>query len=852
MGMHLLHQRCSGCGRARWFLVLLLLASTSVFAADMDEARKLFLKGDYEECIKVADEAMKERAGDEEWRHLLIRSLLATGKYPEALEVTVASLRRYSWSIRLRLLAHEVHLRNGDREQARAMLDEINSLAGSRSSRWAFQEVANIVALGEAALLLGADPKRVLDNFFDRAKKADPKAREVYLASGQLALDKNDAELAAKAFSEGLKHFPEDADLHYGLARAYAGGERGAMMEELEHALEANPNHAPSHLLAADHLIDAEQYEAAEESIAKALKVNPWHPQGWAYRGVLAHLKNADDEENAAREKALKFWDTNPEVDHLIGRKLSQKYRFAEGAAAQRKALRFDPNYLPAKIQLAQDLLRVGDESEGWRLAEEVHERDGYDVTAFNLSNLHDTLQKFQTLTNSDFIVRMTAHEAGIYGQEVLKLLQRAKDTLCQKYGAELDRPTTVEIFASQKDFGVRTFGMPHNPGFLGVCFGPVVTANSPASQGASPANWQAVLWHEFCHVITLQITRNKMPRWLSEGISVYEELQANPTWGQSMSPQYREMILDDEEFTPLSKLSSAFLTPKTDLHLQFAYFESYLVVEFLVQEYGLETLKKVLADLGAGVEINTALAAHTKDIDELEEDFAQFARQRAEQLAPKLDWEKPEPEELRKAGEKWFAENDNNYYALLFHARKLLRDKKFAEAKAPLRRLIELYPGQAGRDSPYPLLAEAHRALNETSEERRVLEEYASRDADAVEEYLRLMELAAVEEDWSSARENAERFLAVNPLVPTPYRYLAQASEALEQSEAAIQAYRTMLLLDPPDPAQMHYRLALLLFHQGDPAAKRHVLKALEEAPRFRDAHRLLLEIHAAQKDDT
>lgn len=851
MGVHLWRQRSPGCWRPRWVLMFLLLASIPLLGADLEEVRKSFLKGDYDECIEASEEAVKDRFSDEEWRHLLIRSLLATGKYPEALDVAVSALRRFSWSIRLRLLAHEVYLRNGDREQARSMLEDVNNLAGSRG-RWGYQDVPNVVALGQAAILLGADPKRVLDNFFDRAKKADPKAREVYLASGQLALDKNDADLAAKTFAEGLKHFPEDADLHYGLARAYASGDRGGMMEELEQALEFNPNHVPSHLLAADHLIDAEQYETAEESIEKAVKVNPWHPEAWAYRAVLAHLKNEADAEKSAREKALKFWDTNPEVDHLIGRKLSQKYRFAEGAAAQRKALRFDPNYLPAKIQLAQDLLRLGDEPEGWRLAEEVHDLDGYDVTAFNLANLHETIQKFQTLTNADFILRMNAHEAEIYGQEALKLLQRAKDTLCKKYGVELDRSTVVEIFPSQKDFGVRTFGMPHNPGFLGVCFGPVVTANSPASQGASPANWEAVLWHEFCHVVTLQMTRNKMPRWLSEGISVYEELQANSTWGQSMNPQYREMILDDEDFTPLSKLSSAFLTPESDLHLQFAYFESYLVVEFLVQQYGLETLKKVLTDLGTGVEINTALAAHTKDIDELEDDFAKFARQKAEQLAPGLEWEKPKPEDLRKADEKWFAENKDNYYALVFHARKLLREKSFAEAKAPLQRLIELFPGHVGRDSPYPMLAEVHRSLSETNEERRVLEEYTARDADAVDEYSRLLQLAALAEDWSLVRKNAERFLAVNPLVPAPYRYLAQASEALAQSDAAIQAYRTMLRLDPPDPAEVHYRLALLLFHQRDPGARRHVLKALEEAPRYRDAHRLLLEMHAAQKDDT
>src|SRR4029077_8327721 len=101
-----------------------------------------------------------------------------------------------------------------------------------------------------------------------------------------------------------------------------------------------------------------------------------------------------------------------------------------------------------------------------------------------------------------------------------------------------------------------------------------------------------------------LQITRNKMPRWLSEGISVYEERKANPAWGERMNPQYREMVLGDD-LQPISKLSGAFLSPQSDLHLQFAYYESSMVVEFLVQRFGLESLKAILRDLGEGTEVN-------------------------------------------------------------------------------------------------------------------------------------------------------------------------------------------------------------------------------------------------------
>ena len=41
-----------------------------------------------------------------------------------------------------------------------------------------------------------------------------------------------------------------------------------------------------------------------------------------------------------------------------------------------------------------------------------------------------------------------------------------------------------VEIFPQRKEFAVRTFGLPGADGLLGVCFGRVITANSPAVAG--------------------------------------------------------------------------------------------------------------------------------------------------------------------------------------------------------------------------------------------------------------------------------------------------------------------------------------------------------------------------------
>ena len=315
----------------------LLLWALGVQAGDLDDARKLLLAGKFEPCIEACGKPRSEGYQNEEWGLIHAKALLAVGCYPQAESAVSNALNRSENSIRLRLLGAETARHNGNTKLAQTRLKEINDLAAARI--WAYRDPPTVVALGHAALQMGADPKTVLERLFTVAQKADPELREAWQAAGQLALDKHDFALAAKTLSEALQKFPDDADVMCGLAKAYQPSARGKMLELIETALEKNENHVPSMLLLTDHLVDAEEYEKADEMLMRALKVNPWHPEAWAYRAILAHLRNDPAGEAKARDNALKFWKTNPEVDHLIGAKLSQNYRFAEGAACQRRAL---------------------------------------------------------------------------------------------------------------------------------------------------------------------------------------------------------------------------------------------------------------------------------------------------------------------------------------------------------------------------------------------------------------------------------------------------------------------------------------------------------------------------------
>ncbi len=837
--------------RLRWgtFVVITLaslLPLSSIAAADvtLQDLQELFLTGQYRECIEVGEANLQQQQHSQYWRVMLIKAYLAVGEVDKATTHIDVAMERFSRSVALRWIQYELDTANGDHEAAAEELKAIDDYAGPRLRY--LQDPENLVLLGRAALAMGAEPKLVLDNFFRRAQRADPKYAEAWLAAGELALEKHDFELAATTFQNGLKEIPDHPDLLYGLAQAYFPSERAVMLESLVQALNVNTNHVPSHLLLADHLIDAEDYAAASKQLDLVLKVNPISPEAWAYRAVIAHVNNEPNIEESAREKALAVWKRNPMVDHLIGKKLSLKYRFKEGAEHQRLALTMRTNYLPAKVQLAQDLLRLGQDEAGWALADEVNKEDGYDITAFNLVTLRDQYKRFTTLTNEHFIVRMESGEAEVFGPRVLDLLTRAHAELTKKYGVTLETPTLVEIFSDARDFAVRTFGMPGNPGYLGVCFGNVITANSPTSPAGRSASWESVLWHEFCHVITLNMTHNKMPRWLSEGISVYEELEADGSWGQKMDPEFRDLILSGK-MKPVSELSAAFLTAGSNTDLQFAYYQSTLVVEFLVKTYGFENLKSILTSLGEGIEINEAIGNHTAAIEAVDEQFTTFAEARAKSSGRGFEWSKPDVAEAGVAQISALLPNyPVNYWVLTGAVEEYIAAKKWDEAAELLDTMFSKGNGEFDTAAPYILQAAIYRQNGRTVDEFISMKQAAAIDGNQLDIFLRLLEISQERQDWEDINLYARRALGMNPTLISAYQALAESAEQLGRPEDAIAAYETILKLDPLNPASVHFSAARLQQESDPDRAKRHLLFALESAPRYRAAHQLLLKVNS------
>lgn len=856
------------------------IVPAQVHAGELEDCRSLLWSGDYDAAIQIAKEKVEAKTWNEGWSRILIEAYLLTGKYEDAVAVYESVKDRYYSSLTLRLLAVDAYRFSNQEAKANVELETIPIML--ERSPWQYTTREQLVPLGRFFVMSGEDARKVLEQCFDRVLKQDPQMVDAHIASAELALQKEDATVALAALQKAEKLQPANPHIFYLMASAWSNSDSQRATESLQRATKLNPKHIDSMLLTAENRIDAEDYTTAAKLLDEIEKINPRNFKLWSLRSVIHHLKGEFTEETNARKKALETWPLNPEVDYLIGRKLSQHYLFRQGVEHQRFALAMNSNFIPAKSQLAQDLLRLGETEEGWKLVGEVRKADSYNITVFNLRQLQDNLAKFATLETTGFVVRMDPKEAELYGDSVLNLLSEARQVLTSKYNAELEEPIYVEIFPNQSDFAIRTFGMPGGEGFLGVCFGRLITANSPAAQGATPSNWQSVLWHEYCHVVTLQKSKNRMPRWLSEGISVYEETLRKKAWGMPMDPTYRAMILGEYStespalgldggmmggelfeplqpapppasdpsrsfLKPLSQMSSAFMDAKSPLEMQFAYFESSLAVSYLVENFGIESVQQVLNSLAQGLSIQDALQRHTGPIEKIDEGFLQYARAAALTWGKEADYSKKELPDFADddAWKAFFEAQPNHIPGLQTYALDLIRREKFESALAWIEKLEKLLPEDASLSGVWGLKARTYRGLKQLDREREALIALTQRNADAVDALQRLVEIDREQQRWPEVVQWTNEILAVNPFLSSIHRNRADAAMKAGAPKLAADSWKAIIELEPIDPAEAHLKYAEASAANGQFAlAERQALMAIEEAPRYQEALRFYAQL--------
>jgi tetratricopeptide (TPR) repeat protein len=679
---------------------------------------------------------------------------------------------------------------------------------------------------------------RAANAFFQSAIKEYPDDPRLRARWGELFIASHQNNEAVKLFREALELDENYAPALLGLAKISATQFDEKAGEWAKQVIENSPDDAiEAHLLIARTALEDGAIDEAEKSLdralalAKKLDLSPLEVYSLEASADLLRGTTESEWTKRALDANASYGDiyATPAHFYIITR------RYREAIALLERAVEIEPDLYSAHAELGVNLLRenkVDEAAEHLRIA---YGGDPFSAPIVNTLRLIDSFDHFTVSThpppaerepgaahNPGAILRLNEKEAPVLEPYVLDLVNRSIETYTKRYRFELKEPVVVELYPEHDDFAVRTSGLP-GIGLLGVTFGYLVAMDSPTARADSDFHWGTTLWHEMAHVFTLEATKHLVPRWFSEGVSVYEEWSTGPLKGRHI-PLNVFTAIKEGKFLPVAELDRGFIHPTYESQVIVSYMQAGLICEYIGKHYGQDGLVAMLDEFGAGKDTAEAITNALKvSPGEFDEHFAAYVDEQLGAVLAILDPWRDLQGEMQEAAqaEDW---------------RKLA--DKAGEA-------IELFPEYVDEGSPYLAKARAHRELGETEQVVATLERYRERgghDPDALLALSRGLGDAGRDADALAVLEDV---LMVAPLRPEVHSALGDRLLAAGRAEDAVVEYRALLAMQPHDLAEAHYRLAKALVAAGDkPSAREHLLYALETAPHYREAQQLLLEV--------
>lgn len=680
------------------------------------------------------------------------------------------------------------------------------------------------------------------NDIFRNAIEADSSYIDAHLSAGELFTEKYNYGDAAQFIDDALRLNPNNARAHLDVAlnKRFESGDE--MARALDRALVINPNLVPALVLKASLALESGDYLEASAGIDKAFKVNPRSLEAHALRAAMFYLQDRDMEPEVATTLAI-----NPHygaIFNTLSHYATNTRRTAQAVLFARRAIEVSPRLWAAHLNLGMALLRLGQIETGRAEVEASFKGDPFNVWAKNTLDLLDAMSDYRETKHDPFVIKAAAKESDVLSGYAAELLQEAATKLTAKYHFMPQGPIVVELFPNHEDFAVRALGLP-GLGALGVCFGQVIAQDSPAAREPGQFNWGSTLWHEYTHVITLQMTDYRIPRWFSEGLSVYEERRARPGWGDDWNPMFLRAQAEGRWFK-IADLDAGFLRPRRPEDLPIAYFQASQVCEFITDRFGFDAILRMLALYRE--------KAHTPDIlqrvlklseSDFDRAFGEYIETKARPLQAALKTENNLAASLTKEAVVKMLTTDDTF-ALHLRAGHLFRADSDAEnAVRHFRRAIELFPYYTGEGNAYEPLAELLEEKGDKAQAADALELLVKHDENNLKALKNLVRLRLALGDRTRALDALRMSFYVGPFEYAMHTQAGELSLEANDNAAALLEFQVALALQPPNIAEANYNVATAYHALGRQLeAKRAVLRALEAAPRYEKAQELLLKI--------
>jgi len=633
---------------------------------------------------------------------------------------------------------------------------------------------------------------------------------------------------AVGLFQEALQKDPKNAQAYLGLAVVSADGFDGKATDYISRAMVLDPKLVEAHEFAANLALEDADTEHALKEADAALALSPDALNAMAIHAAVELLADRSPDQwlDKIRKVNAGYGEGYAHVAHY----LELNYRFEDAIGYYRKAIEADPRYWPARSALGVGLMRLGQEEEPFQQLEMCYNNGYRDAETVNSLRLLDSYKNFVTYKESGTILRLRKNEAELLHPYFEAELQRIIATYDKKYQMKLTGPVQVEVYPDHEDFAVRTMGMP-GLGALGVTFGQVIAMDSPSARQPGDFNWGSTLWHEMSHVYILTATNRRVPRWFTEGLAVHEETQVSPEWGDRVSPEIL-VAIRDKKLLPVAKLDRGFIFPDYPAQVVVSYFEAGSICDYIKSRW---SEGKLLDMVHSYAQRKTTPEVIQADLgvspEEFDKQYLQWLDKNYGAQATNFD-------QTRKALEQMAEAAKQKQYDAVIEEGEVVRRK---------------YPEYIGASNPYELVAAADLAKGDKKAAEAILIEYEKIGGD---DPATLKKLASLEEELGQPKEAAATLDRINYIYPVHdeelHRHLGDLWFAQSNYPGAIREYSAVVALSPLDKAGANFKLAQAYYASGQKdKAEESVLAALEAAPGYRPAQKLLLEIeHPEQKD--
>jgi hypothetical protein len=355
------------------------------------------------------------------------------------------------------------------------------------------------------------------------------------------------------------------------------------------------------------------------------------------------------------------------------------------------------------------------------------------------------------------------------------------------------------------------------------VTFGYLVAMDSPSGRPPGEFHWGTTLWHELAHVFTLEKTAHLVPRWFSEGVSVYEEWSTGPLAGRHL-PMSWFQALKEKKLLPVADLDSGFIRPTYQAQVIVSYMQAGLICEYISGRWGQQGIRDMLTAFAAGLDTPGAVQrALGVGAEEFDKGFNAYVDDQFGQVVASFDeWQKT-----------------------LGESHEAFEKKDWAAAKAKAVRAIELFPDYVEEGSPYLVEARSDEEQNDAAGMLAALEEYRKRGGYDPGALHKLADTLIAQGKRDEAIAVGRDLLLVAPLDEELHANLGDWLLDAGQAKEALAEYQAYAAMKPHDEAAVHYRLARAYLGLDDrERGRKELLYALEIAPHYRDAQKLLLEI--------